>query len=141
MNTETLKELLANATPGPWRVFGKMTGKIISENAPGWVEIGTIGDFDDDELVPFNAERWNADARLIAAAPYLAADNIALQAEVERLRKALSRLEDANDAVAGQRTREMYLAMIEAGQDDILDDLDEARRNARAARETQETLK
>ena len=56
-------------TPGPWRVFGKMTGKVISENAPGIVEICETGDFPDAELVPFNAERWNADARLIAAAP------------------------------------------------------------------------
>ena len=56
-------------TPGPWRVFGKMTGKVISENAPGIVEICETGDFRDAELVPFNADRWNADARLIAAAP------------------------------------------------------------------------
>ena len=56
-------------TPGPWRVFGRMTGKVISENAPGIVEICETGDFRDAELVPFNAERWNADAHLIAAAP------------------------------------------------------------------------
>ena len=56
-------------TPGPWRVFGKMTGKVISENGPGMVEICETGDFRDAELVPFNAKRWNADAHLIAAAP------------------------------------------------------------------------
>ena len=57
-----------NHTPGPWRVFGKMTGKVISENGPGMVEICETGDFRDAELVPFNAERWNADAYRIAAA-------------------------------------------------------------------------
>jgi|GEM_PF-1187293 len=54
-------------TPAPWRVFGRMTGKVISENAPGIVEICETGDFRDAELVPFNAERWNADAYRIAA--------------------------------------------------------------------------
>ena len=60
---------MSRHTPGPWRVFGRMTGKVISENGPGMVEICETGDFRDAELVPFNAERWNADARLIAAAP------------------------------------------------------------------------
>ena len=60
---------MSGHTPGPWRVFGRMTGKVISENAPGVVEICETGDFRDAELVPFNGERWNADARLIAAAP------------------------------------------------------------------------
>ena len=56
-------------TPGPWQVFGRMTGRVVSENGPGMVEICETGDFRDAELVPFNAARWNADARLIAAAP------------------------------------------------------------------------
>lgn len=69
---ERAKAALEGATPGPWQVFGKMTGKVISQNAPGWVEICTAGDFDDTELIPYCADRWNADARLVALAPDLA---------------------------------------------------------------------
>lgn len=83
MNAETLKELLANATPGPWM-------------------LGEEDDFDGipvlyaDGMVPvanvpneYSDRDGRANATLIALAPELAADNIALQAEVERLREAL----------------------------------------------------
>lgn len=90
MNDGELRSLLGAATPGPWRVFGKKTGKVISENAPGFVEVCEAGDFKDRELVPFNGERWNADAALIALSP-------ALAAEVLQLREALTDLLDACD--------------------------------------------
>jgi hypothetical protein len=55
-------------TPGPWR-YVKNTGIVTSDEC----NIGHIGDFKDKELLPFNKDRWEADARLIAAAPDLLA--------------------------------------------------------------------
>ena len=81
-------------TPGPWRVFGRMTGKVISESAPGIVEICETGDFRDAELAAFNAERWNADARLIAAAPDML--------------EALQALVSANNSTDGMAMRKAW---------------------------------
>lgn len=53
-------------------------------------------------------------------------------ARIAVLEKALERLEAACDTVAGLRTQEMYLAMIDAGQEDALSDLGDARQAARA---------
>jgi hypothetical protein len=53
-------------TPGPWR-YVKNTGVVTSDEC----HIGYIGDFKDKELLRFNKDRWEADARLIAAAPEL----------------------------------------------------------------------
>lgn len=47
----------------------------------GNVEICRVGDWRDRELIPFNGERWTADARLIAAAP----DQHAGALEIDRL--------------------------------------------------------
>jgi len=61
-------------TPGPWRVAGKASGRIHyagSDPEIGTVEIAIVGDYRDKELLPFNRDRWDADARLIAAAPNL----------------------------------------------------------------------
>jgi hypothetical protein len=57
-------------TPGPWRVAGKRTGHVFSDGDP--VGVCVVGNWLDAELVPFNGDRWAADARLIAAAPDLA---------------------------------------------------------------------
>lgn len=56
-------------TPGPWRVAGKRTGYIHGPD----VQVCIVGNYRDTELLPFNKERWDADARLIAAAPDLLA--------------------------------------------------------------------
>lgn len=53
-------------TPGPWR-FLERCGIITSDTA----QIGKIGDWSNKELLRFSAERWKADASLIAAAPEL----------------------------------------------------------------------
>ena len=45
---------------------------------------------------------------------------------------ALKTLEQANDALCMLRTEEMYMAMLVSGQQEALDALDAARRNARA---------
>lgn len=79
ISDEELRRLLKHTTPGPWRMFGKKSGKVISENAPGFVEVCEAGDFRDRELVPFNGDRWNADAALIALAPALAAEVLQLR--------------------------------------------------------------
>jgi hypothetical protein len=44
---------------------------------------------------------------------------------------ALIRIESANDAIGGARTEQMYLTMIDEGQQDILQELDDARRMVR----------
>lgn len=76
--TEDLERLAASITPGRWRKYGKMTGKVISEGPEvGTVEICETGDFLDEDLVPFNADRWNADADAIALLPELLAEVIA----------------------------------------------------------------
>ena len=100
-----------NHTPGPWRVFGKMTGKVISENAPGIVEICETGDFRDAELVPFNAERWNADAYRIAAAVN-ACEGISTEAleagVVKDMLEALQGLVSANNSTDGMAMRKAW---------------------------------
>lgn len=58
--------------------------------------------------------------------------------EVERLKELLRRLENANDRVCGARPQAVYTAMINAGMGDALTELDEARRDARAALRGQE---
>lgn len=45
---------------------------------------------------------------------------------------ALERLEEANDKLAGLRTQEQYLAMLDAGQEFALADLQDARNEAKA---------
>jgi hypothetical protein len=63
-------------TPGPWRDYGH-TGYVYGPD----VVVCRCGDYSDKELLPFNKDRWAADARLIAAAPDLLA---ALQAMLKR---------------------------------------------------------
>ena len=54
-------------TKGPWRVTA--LGHITSKEC----RVATVGDYTDKELLKFNKKRWDADARLIAAAPDLLA--------------------------------------------------------------------
>ena len=83
-DTAELERLASSITPGPWRKYGKMTGKVISEGPEvGTVEICETGDFRDAELIPYNADRWNADADAIALVPDLLAEVIALRSEVD----------------------------------------------------------
>lgn len=63
-------------TPGPWRVAGKASGIIRRDRQGdgdkfGNVDVASVGDYRDKELLRFNKERWDADAALIAAAPDL----------------------------------------------------------------------
>ena len=62
MTNEQLAALDAAATQGVWST-GNNVGVLFGPD----VQIAKFGDFFDKELVPFNGERWNADARLCAA--------------------------------------------------------------------------
>jgi hypothetical protein len=53
-------------TPGPWKGYGH-TGYVYGPD----VVVCRCGDYKDKELLPFNKDRWAADAQLIAAAPDL----------------------------------------------------------------------
>lgn len=65
---------------------------------------------------------------------YIRADlAAAMEAENQRLREALAGLELACDQLAATRTREVYLAMIDSGQQAALLFLDSHRGSARAA--------
>ncbi len=93
-------DLLAGTTPGPWNV-----GSDIEANARFFCANRqiTFGPFD-------TAEEVLANARLIAAAPDLARENVELRAEREALRTALERIADprnhhfAGDAQVVART-------------------------------------
>lgn len=95
MNAETLKELLSDATPGPWYVDennpNDFPSRYQQDNCTVMAydcDYHTLADCSCNHTCRGDNE-VEANAKLIALAPELAADNIALQAEVERLRKAL----------------------------------------------------
>src|SRR5690349_11938399 len=73
----------AKHTPAPWRFLPKV-GYIMGTDkpgpfGPGVVQVGTVGAYRDKELLQFSKERWDADGRLISAAPDLLAALKALQ--------------------------------------------------------------
>lgn len=88
-----LEELLAKATPGPWSVEDPMGFElsIVETDKPTheWRFIAgcALPDGDDDQA--FTGREIHANAKLIALAPTLAAENIRLTQEIERLREAL----------------------------------------------------
>lgn len=72
MKTDELKALLARATPGPWHKDGQMWDQIVwSDNETRVCFMAHSNGLND--------ARDEANARLIAAAPDLAADNIRLR--------------------------------------------------------------
>lgn len=56
-------------SPSPWRRAGKNSGHIWAPDGDGIVQVAIVGAYSDKETLPFNRERWDADARLISAAP------------------------------------------------------------------------
>lgn len=94
MNTETLKELLANATPGPWITSSTDDTVVIAMDRS---EVASIdGDYNHPETWPI----MEANARLVALAPQLAAEVIKLQAEVRRMTEGHAGC-DPEEGVAG----------------------------------------
>lgn len=59
---------MSKCTPGPWRAGPG--GRILAPE-PQTVLVCRVGAYDDPDLLPYCRERWQADARLIAAAPEL----------------------------------------------------------------------
>lgn len=66
---ERARELERQATPGPWRaVAGGNIHAPDGPNGTSCVHVATVGDFLDEELLPFNKDRWQADQRTIVIA-------------------------------------------------------------------------
>jgi len=64
-----------------------------------------------------------------------ASDRVAaLEAALKACDSALGEIETANDALCAERSTEVYNLMIDGGQSNLLMNLDDARRNARAVR-------
>jgi hypothetical protein len=93
-NTDALAKLLADASDGPWAyeretVFGKEFGYTVN--------LFDVAEYEENE-------RFEADFRLAALAPTLAAEVITLRAEVARLRVALKVMAEGRkteDAMGG----------------------------------------
>lgn len=79
-------------TPGPWRALCLKQYTRVTRDSQGRgdetgsVQICHIAGPEEADLRPFNKDRWEADARLIAAAPDM-------KAEIERLRASNAELE------------------------------------------------
>lgn len=56
-------------SPSPWRRAGKNSGHIWAPDGDGVVQVAIVGAYSSRDMLPFNQERWDADAHLIAAAP------------------------------------------------------------------------
>ena len=95
------KRIIAAATRPPWHKRNKV-GYVYSD--PEGCVVATCGDFHDKELVPFNAERWNADADFIAAArtgwPKALEAIEARDKKIERLKAENERLQRSNAEIA-----------------------------------------
>lgn len=90
----TDRELIAAATPGPWKaVCGKGSGTVQAKDCAVYINVRRIGEEYGDDTV----KRWQADARLIARARTAwpeALDRIEqLEAENARLRAQLAEAE------------------------------------------------
>lgn len=147
---DELERLAATITPGKWRKYGKMTGKVISQGPEvGTVEICETGDFRDAELIPYNSARWNADADAIALVPDLLAEVIATR----RASGATATNKNYDDPVSScQANRESAEPVAEIARltsernneriehTDTLELLDQALARAAAAQERIEVL-
>lgn len=91
LTTEELREMLEKATPGPWVVDAD--NDVVADGS-GWM----VADLLVLDGRPSQQDINNA--RLIAAAPALAAEVLALRAENERLRGVLERVKLASKAYA-----------------------------------------
>lgn len=101
LRAETLA-LIDGTTPGPWGAYGQ------SVKANGWCDtfdggvLVNIARANDAEQADYEGRVWgfaglpDDNARLIAAAPTLAADTLRLLDEIERLRGVLERIETAS---------------------------------------------
>ena len=88
-SVEDLLALRNGVTEGPWS-RGRM-GRVYAPDGRSRVEVAVIGNYFDAEITPFNRDRWDADARAIAAVPELFTRLDEQRAEIERLRSLLTK--------------------------------------------------
>ena len=67
-------------SPSPWRRAGENSGHIWAPDGDGVVQVAIVGAYSSRDILSFNRERWDADARLISAAPEMLE---ALEAAIE----------------------------------------------------------
>jgi len=105
-DTDTLAGLLADATPGPWEAALETGCHGVVASVPPTGEtkmVAIIGNsLESPELEPMRF----ANARLIALAPELAAEVIALRAQAAKDKARIERLEAALREIAGIKERE-----------------------------------
>ena len=58
---------MSRHTEGPWRAAP--AGRVFAPDGEWWLQVCKVGEFDDPEMLMHGKSRWEADARLIAAAP------------------------------------------------------------------------
>ena len=83
-------------SPSPWRRAGENSGHIWAPDGDGVVQVAIVGAYSSRDILSFNRERWDADARLIAAAPEMLA---ALERVAEWAEHTGNDIADAKDAV------------------------------------------
>ena len=89
--TGELEKLLAEATPGPWRLGSWQDNVFGTGPNDEWLTICRVKRDD----APISESRDHIDARLIALTPTIAADLIRLRAEVATLRASEARMREA----------------------------------------------
>lgn len=85
MDCDAIRKLLDEATPGPWSLHATRRQMITHISAGNWTDFASVctrlvGDDDPDP-------EGLANARLIAAAPELAAEVLRLREQIERLHR------------------------------------------------------
>ena len=95
VDVERIRELLEKATAAPWealclRKYTRVTRRSQGpRDETGNVQICHIAGPEEDDIRPWNGERWEADAALIVALVNAAPRLIAAAEDCERLRAAL----------------------------------------------------
>ncbi|RWR30485.1 hypothetical protein D2T29_12505 [Sinirhodobacter populi] len=119
---------LVGEEPASWAERYELTRQLAEAQS----EITTLR----EKVQTLGTEGHSYRAGKIAGAEIRRAECYALRAQVEAMQGALAELERACDRLAGMRSREIYLAMIDDGQGYALAALDNARSDARAALST-----
>ena len=122
LTPERVRELLAAATPGPWEV-SPVEGSTVTYgdgSVPAAIKCLCVADCDDAEIreVCDVACASDADAALIAAAPDLAADALALHDALARVTRERDAAVAARDALV--TAVRAYLAAVDSGADATL---------------------
>lgn len=123
---ERLEALARAATPGPWRDVKSQAWVQRDKQGPhdetGSVCIAQCGDMQDADLVPFNADRWRADAAFIAAA-----NPTTILSLIQRVKEAEAMLDLAmqNTAEIARRASEVRRETLEEAENALEKLIDE----------------